>query len=168
MKNIVLIGFMGTGKSCVGRLLAEKTNFSFIDTDIIIENDNQMSIPEMFTKFGEPYFRTKEKKAIKKAAAQCNAVISTGGGVPMDIENMKILRETGVIICLCASVDTIIQRTKNRNNRPLLAKEKDKITALLNKRRPAYNNADFIIDTDDLSPWQIVCEIMLFLKRRKN
>ncbi|WP_196593902.1 shikimate kinase [Pectinatus sottacetonis] len=168
MKNVVFIGFMGTGKSCVGRLLAEKISFSFADTDILVEQNCGMSIPEIFAQYGEKYFRSEEKKAVKEAAACSNIVISTGGGVPTFEENMAVLKKNSIIICLCASVNTILQRTKGRNNRPLLNSDKDKVQQLLDKRQPVYKKADFIIDTDDLSPLQIVNEIMLYLKRRKN
>lgn len=168
MKNIVLIGFMGTGKSCVGKLLAEKLSFSFADTDLLVEEEAKMSIPQIFSQYGEAHFRSCEKKAVREAAERSNIVISTGGGVPMFEENRQVLRKNSIIICLCASVDTIMDRTKGRGSRPLLNSQKDKIQALLDERKPFYDEADFIIDTDDLSPLQIVGEIMVYLRRRKN
>ncbi|WP_196590878.1 shikimate kinase [Pectinatus frisingensis] len=168
MKNIVLIGFMGTGKSCVGKLLAEKLGFSFIDTDLLVEQQVQMTIPQIFQQYGEAYFRECEKKAVKQAVMQSSTVIATGGGVPLFEENRDILQINSAVICLRAEVKTIMHRTKGRNNRPLLNSQEEKIQSLLDERKPFYAQADFLIDTDALSPLQIVNEIILYLRRMKN
>ncbi|WP_196599406.1 shikimate kinase [Pectinatus frisingensis] len=168
MKNIVLIGFMGTGKSCVGKLLAEKLGFSFIDTDLLVEQQVQMTIPQIFQQYGEAYFRECEKKAVKQAVMQPSTVIATGGGVPLFEENRDILQINSAVICLRAEVKTIMHRTKGRNNRPLLNSQEEKIQSLLDERKPFYAQADFLIDTDALSPLQIVNEIILYLRRMKN
>lgn len=168
MKNIVFIGFMGAGKSSIGKLLAEKLSFSFIDTDILIEKKMKMSIPKIFKQYGEAYFRRCENEAVKEAAERSNIVISTGGGVPMFETNMQVLRENSIIICLRANVETIMYRTRGRGHRPLLDSQKEKIQELLDKRKPFYEKADFFVDTDDLSPIQIVGEIMAYLRRIKG
>ncbi|WP_182187355.1 shikimate kinase [Pectinatus frisingensis] len=168
MKNIALIGFMGTGKSCVGKLLAEKLGFSFIDTDLLVEQQVQMTIPQIFQQYGEAYFRECEKKAVKQAVMQPSTVIATGGGVPLFEENRDVLQINSAVICLRAEVKTIMHRTKGRNNRPLLNSQEEKIQSLLDERKPFYAQADFLIDTDALSPLQIVNEIILYLRRMKN
>ena len=168
MKNIVFIGFMGTGKSSIGKLLAERLSFSFIDTDILIEKKMKMSIPKIFKQYGETYFRSCEKEVVKEAAGRSNIVISTGGGVPMFEANMQALKENSIIICLRANVETIMYRTRGRGHRPLLDSQKEKIQELLDKRKPFYEKADFFIDTDNLSPIQIVGEIMAYLRRIKG
>lgn len=169
MKNIVLIGFMGTGKSSVGRLLAEKLGYSFIDTDTLIEERTELSIPQIFAESGEDYFRQYEKKIVKEVCSRANIVISTGGGVPMFEEN-RLSMKTGdnILICLRAGIPTIMRRTKGRNNRPLLKNDESKMQSLLEKRMPFYDQADFMIDTDNLTPLQIVNEIIVYLRRKKN
>ncbi|TCS81382.1 shikimate kinase [Pectinatus cerevisiiphilus] len=169
MMNIVLIGFMGTGKSSVGRLLAEKLSYAFVDTDALIEERAGLSIPQMFAKFGEKYFRQREKDIIKETCNRTHTVISTGGGVPIFEANRQILQNgRNIIVCLRANIPTILNRTKGRGDRPLLKNDLHKMQALLKQRMPFYNQADFIIDTDELSPLQIVNEIMVYLRRRKK
>lgn len=167
MKNIVLIGFMGTGKTSTGKLLASRMGYSFIDTDYKIEQVNKMTIKEMFARYGENYFRQKEHEIIKKIADYRQVVISTGGGVVLNAENMKALRTTSRIISLQASVDVIFERTSRRNNRPLLEQKNPKaiIAKLLEERLPLYQQADLQLDTSEFSPMQIVEKIMDWLKR---
>ena len=119
-KNIVLIGFMGTGKSSVGKLLAKKLNFQFIDTDEMIENKAKISIKEIFELHGETHFREMEKFVIKEMETSKNTVISTGGGVVLDNENIKKLASIGTIICLKSNPRVIYKRTSLMTNRPLL------------------------------------------------
>lgn len=166
--NVILIGFMGTGKSSVGRFLAEKLSYTFIDTDILIEEQEAMTIPQIFERHGEEYFRACEKKIMREACTRSNTVISTGGGVPMYEENRLSMQKNGnTIICLCANIATIMGRIKGRGNRPLLKDDEAKMQTLLNKRMPFYKQCDFMIDTDNLSPLQIVGEITAYLRRRK-
>lgn len=166
MKNIVLIGFMGTGKSSVGRLLARRLKRPFIDTDKKIEVECGMSIPEIFENHGEVFFRTKEKSVVAKVSRYTNAVISTGGGVVLAAENISRLRTNGVIITLSASADAILERTARRNNRPLLNQpdRKQAIEKLLKERSSLYGAGDFIIDTTNNTPQEIVDTIVTFLR----
>lgn len=167
MKNIVLIGFMGTGKTCVGRLLAFRLNRPFIDTDKKIEAECGMSIGEIFNVFGETYFRNKEKSVIVRVSRYTNSVISTGGGVVLHPENIIRLKQNGVVIALKASVDVIVERTGRRNNRPLLNCEDrwEKIAVLLKEREKLYNMADFSIDTSYSTPQQIIDTIIYLLRK---
>ncbi|MFB0562718.1 MAG: shikimate kinase, partial [Candidatus Lokiarchaeia archaeon] len=134
--NIVLTGMMGTGKTAIGKRLAQKLNMKYIGTDEIIEKDVKMSIPKVFKRKGEPYFRDVETKAVKCVAMLDNFVIDTGGGVVQRSENMEELERNGVIICLTASPEVILRRTSKTNYRPLLNVDDavSEIKRLLKKR----------------------------------
>lgn len=166
MKNIVLTGFMGTGKTEVGRLLARKLGYKFIDADSVIEEDQKMPITEIFKRFGEPYFRDIESKVIKRLSEMEGVVISTGGGAVLRQENMDNLRKNGIIICLMASPETIYERTKKDTSRPLLQVENplQRIKELLDFRRPYYEKADIMIDTDGKTPEEVAREILKKVK----
>ena len=111
MKNIVLIGFMGTGKTSTGKLLAKRLGAAFIDLDRAIEEEYGMTIPAMFEQKGEAYFRACEHAMVEKTASRRNTVISTGGGTVKDPANMAALHAGGIIVCLKADIDTILART---------------------------------------------------------
>jgi shikimate kinase len=149
MKNIVLVGFMGTGKTTIAKALARSLGKKYVNTDDLIESREKRSINDIFKDDGEAYFRKVEKEIIKEARRQADQVIDAGGGVVLDPENMKNLRMTGTIICLWADPDTIRERTKKYEHRPLLNVEdpKKRITELLDHRRPFYEKADFHVDT---------------------
>ncbi len=161
-KNIVLTGFMGTGKTAVGRELARMLGMGFVELDEEIERAEGMKIKDIFSRFGEPYFRDKETEMVKRFAAQEGVVISTGGGVVLRQENMDALREKGIIVCLWASPETILQRTSTSDDRPLLNVDDPlkKIKELLEYRRPFYEKADIMIDTEGKSPHEIAKEIV--------
>ena len=163
MRNIVLVGFMGTGKSVVGKLLAKKLNMDFVESDEMIEIREKLPIKDIFEKKGELYFRLVEKEVVKEASSRKNIVISAGGGAIADEDNLKNLKNSGVIICLKASPETILRRTKDLKTRPLLnvPEPKKRIGELLKKREPYYNKADFSVNTDDLSVKQAVERILL-------
>ena len=167
MRNIVLIGFMGTGKSCTGRLLAGRLGRPFIDVDHKIEQECGLAIGEIFAKHGEVYFRAREKDVIARVSRHRKAVIATGGGVVLDADNMQRLRAGGVVICLTASVQTILERTGRRNTRPLLARpDREEIVArLLAERAPLYAQADFILDTSNIAPRMAAERIIAFLRQ---
>lgn len=166
-KNIVLIGFMGTGKSSCGKALATRLGCAFVDLDKTIETKEGMSIPEIFTAKGEAYFREKEREAVREVAQRKGAVIATGGGAVKDEENFAALKERGVIICLTADIDTILARTERRGERPMLDGQEDRrkgIEELLESRQAMYARADFSVDTSYLSPMQVTEEIFGFLR----
>ncbi len=170
MKNIVLTGFMGTGKTAVGKELTRLLNLKLIDVDTEIEKSEKITINEIFQRFGEPRFREIETEMIKKISQQKNVIISTGGGAVLKQENMDILRENGVIICLMATPETILKRTSNSDERPLLKVENpfEKIKQLLDFRRPYYEKADIMIDTENKTPLQIAEEIIDKIKGMKD
>jgi len=162
MKNIVLTGFMGTGKTAVGKELAGRLDLKLIDVDTEIEISRKMSISEIFKKHGEQGFREIETEMIKKISQNRNVIISTGGGAVLKRENMDILKAHGIVVCLMASPETILKRTEGNDARPLL-QGKDPlgtIKDLLNFRKPFYENADIVVDTEDKTPLRIAEEIL--------
>ena len=166
-KNIVLIGFMGTGKSSCGKSLATRLGCAFIDLDKYIESKENMSIPEIFAAKGEAYFREKEREAVREVVQRKGVVIATGGGTIKDEENFALLKERGVIVCLTADVDTILARTARRGERPMLDGQEDRrkgVEELLASRQRMYERADFTIDTSTLSPMQVTEEVFSFLR----
>lgn len=171
MKNVVLIGFMGTGKSCTGKMLANRLGCAFIDLDQFIEREEGQTIAEIFAEKGEAYFRACEKKAVREVISRKNTVIATGGGTVKDQENFRALKDWGAVICLKADVDVILRRTSRRGDRPVLdSKEQQSgrrqaIEDLLKERQAIYEAADCFVDTGSLSPWQVVDEIVHYLRR---
>jgi len=168
MKNIILIGFMGTGKTTIGRLLASSLGRPFIDSDKKLEDEQGMTIRELFELHGEAYFRQKEREMIAKLSRYSNTVIATGGGVVLSANSMRRLKKNGVIISLNASIDTILERTGRRNTRPLLMEasaREQTIRNLMQERFDLYQEADFTIDTNHDSPQHVINEIMFFLRQ---
>lgn len=163
MKNIVLTGFMGTGKTEVSRILSQKLNYILIDVDSEIEKEQNITIAEIFKQYGEARFREIESGVIKRLSEAKNAVISTGGGAVLRQENIDNLKKNGVVVCLTALPETILKRTSNNDDRPLLRVENPilKIKELLEFRRPHYEKADIMIDTEKKSPLEVAEEIII-------
>ncbi|MFH1479336.1 MAG: shikimate kinase [Candidatus Omnitrophota bacterium] len=161
MRNIVLVGFMGTGKTVVGKALANHLGREFLELDEIIEKKEGTSIKEIFEKKGEPYFRKLEKDVIKEISVKNGVVVSAGGGAIVDEENLTNLKRYGTLICLEASPDTILSRIGSSGSRPLLnvPDPKNKIEELLKKRKAFYKKSDFLIMTDNLTVDKVVEEI---------
>ncbi len=167
--NIILTGFMGTGKSLVGKKLAKRLKMSYLDTDKLIEKREAAKIYRIFQEKGEDYFRRVETEIIKEVSSLDNCVISTGGGAILKAENLAALKRKGVTICLSAHPEVILKRTSKSQNRPLL-KSKDRERAvlhLLRRRRSFYEKADFEVDTSELTTSEVVERIEGFL-RKKN
>lgn len=166
MKNIILVGFMGTGKTAVGKALAVHLGMKFVDMDDIIEEREGMKISDIFEKKGEPYFRHAEKSVAKDIAIQSGLVVAAGGGAIVDEENVKNFKSSGIILCLVATPDKIFERTKDHIHRPLLnvSDPKEKISELLAKRAEYYARADYRIDTTDLSVDEVAQKIISLLK----
>ena len=152
MKNIILIGFMGSGKSTIGRKLSEKYGLKHIDTDWYIEKEQNMKISDIFSKKGEEYFRNLETECIKELAQVCdNCVISVGGGLPVREVNRSLLKELGIVVYLEASVNELVKRLSKDTSRPLLAggNLREKIESLMTAREALYKDAaDVIVKTD--------------------
>lgn len=155
MSNIVLIGFMGTGKSAVGRVLARRTGFRHLDTDAEIERLAEKTIPQIFTEDGEEAFRARET-ALLTALEQADALIlSTGGGTPIRAENANLLKRTGTVVWLQVAPEAILARVAHSlQERPLLAAHQAdplaRIQGLLASRAEAYAAlADMVLDTSD-------------------
>jgi len=170
MKNIVLTGFMGTGKSEVSKELSKILGWTVIDIDAEIEKSQGMKITDIFKQFGEPKFRDIETEMIKSFSKNKNVIISTGGGAVLRQENLEALRENGVIICLAATPETILKRISNNNDRPLLQVEDPlkKIKELLEFRMPYYEKADIMIDTENKTPLKLAEEIIEKVKEWKR
>jgi len=165
--NIVLTGFMCTGKTSVGKLLAEKLGYQFVDTDDLIEQRVGMKISDIFADYGEPYFRDVETEVVKEVAKKDKFVISTGGGVVLRKVNIDELRKNGIIVNLTAKPETIYNRLKNQPGvRPLLNKPDpmNEIIKLLSQREEYYKNCDLRIETDNFTVEQIVQQILDYIK----
>lgn len=164
--NFVLIGFMGAGKSSVGRLLAQKTGKQFMDTDELIVKQMNLSINDIFATYGEEYFRDLETNLVKALSENVsNAVISVGGGLALREENRVYLKKIGTVVYLSVNENTVIRRLKGDTSRPLLrgTKEevKEKVGSLLNARKPIYEDAsNLVIKTDRLTKDEIVDRII--------
>ena len=161
-RSIVLVGMMGAGKSSIGRRLAGRLGIPFIDADSEIESAAGMTIPEIFDKHGEPYFRAGEKRVIARLLDNGPQVLATGGGSMMDAQTRALIGEKGVSIWLKADIDVLLKRTKRRNDRPLVEKIRD----LLPTREPLYAQADIIVQSRDEPHDRIIDEIMTQLPKR--
>lgn len=162
MKNIYLVGFMATGKTHVGKELAKKKKWHFLDLDELIEFRQRRKISDIFAKDGEPYFRRVENKILKEVSKEKKFVVACGGGIVINPENIKIMKENGVIICLSASPEVILRRISTSGERPLLkvVDPKKQIELLLKLRAPYYALADKSIDTSKLSVTEVVNKIL--------
>ena len=163
---LALIGFMGTGKTSVGRLVAEYLGFEFLDTDEIIQSRAGRSIADIFEKDGEPAFRDLERQALQELSTRQKTVISTGGGLPANPENLATLKSFALVVCLWASPEKIWDRVRNQSHRPLLhdADPQKKIRDLLAARWPFYKQADVLINTDLRSVREAAHQIVLQFK----
>ena len=157
ISNLALIGFMGSGKSSVGRLVAEQLRFHFVDTDELAETRAGKSINDIFAESGEPAFRELERGIVRELASSTRTVISTGGGLPVNPENLISLKKHALVVCLWASPEKSWERLRNQSNRPLL-KGTDplgKIRSLLEMREKFYKQADVLLNTE----WRSVREV---------
>lgn len=162
VKNIVLIGFMGTGKTTIATALANRLGLRYVSTDNLIENREKRTINEIFREEGEERFRDIETEVVREISGLEGLVIDTGGGIVLREENMKMLKSCGVVICLTAGADMIMERTRKYKHRPLLNVDDPKlrIRSLLAKRAPYYSAADHTVDTGKLTARQAVERII--------
>lgn len=168
-KNIILIGYMGSGKTTLGKRAAKAVKYQFADTDAIIEQEENCSISELFQTKGEPYFRQRETEVLQQLLAENEKrVIATGGGLPMKEENVELLHRLGTIVFLQAGLETLVERLSNDTKRPLLAGEnpRENIKRMLEIREPVYQAAaDLMIETDELTMYEIIHEIEKLVQR---
>ncbi|MCG8502777.1 MAG: shikimate kinase [Firmicutes bacterium] len=170
--NIVLTGFMGSGKSTVGRKVARRLNMEFADVDDLIERHEGMKTTDIFSAKGEPYFREIESEAVKSISQREKVVIATGGGAVIRKQNRDYLRSKGVIIHLRADADTLLRNTSKDNNRPLLQHEdvknkRSRIVEMLEQREQYYKDHDYEIDVSPLSVEQVVEKIIDIMAQRR-
>ncbi|MCG3115657.1 MAG: shikimate kinase [Candidatus Manganitrophus sp. SA1] len=162
MKNIVLLGFMGTGKSAVGRRLATAFRYQFIDTDQEIEEKTHKRVADIFSEQGEEAFRRLESEAVIGLAERTGCVISTGGGIVLDSKNLDLLQKNGILVLLRCRPEVIFKRVQKRaGQRPLLQKADplSEIKRLLAEREPFYRRADITLDTSDMNLDDVVQQI---------
>lgn len=162
-RSIVLIGFMGCGKSTIGRALADSLGYTFQDTDAMIEDMYKKSIAKMFAEDGEEYFRNAETELLTKLAGAADGVVlATGGGMPMREKNATLLREIGTVVFLDTKIETILERLQNDTGRPLADGEdrEKKLRPLYEKRLPVYRAvAEYILATEKKSLQAVTEEI---------
>ncbi len=170
MKNIILCGFMGCGKSTVGRALSQLADMKFIDTDSFIEENKKMTISEIFEKFGEKHFRLLEKEAAEKLSDIGGFVIATGGGMLLNSEIAEIFKKNGDIVFLDTPLSIILDRLKNDSSRPLLMRpDRDEYIPKLHRERyPKYLSAANIkFDTSNLTAFQSAKQILEIIKNQR-
>jgi shikimate kinase len=165
-QNIALIGFMAVGKSAVGRNLAKRLRRRFVDLDRQIEKFEGMKVRDIFEQKGESFFRQCEKQVLADVLTEENQVIATGGGVVLDDDNLALLREKTLLVCLSASTDAILRRVGNGTTRPLLKgpNRRERIEELVQARQERYAQAHVTIDTDELTLSQVVDKIMAIVQ----
>lgn len=163
MKNIFLVGFMGTGKSTIARRMKQKYHMEIVEMDELIEGRERMKIPELFQTYGEEYFRNLETELLSEIQEKENLVVSCGGGAVLREENVRKMKACGVVVLLTASPQTILKRVRNNNRRPLLEGKKtiQDIQELMEARREAYESAaDIRICVDNKNSEDICVEII--------
>jgi len=165
-KTIVLVGLMGSGKSCVGRRLAAAVGLPFVDADKEIEEAAGCTIPDLFNRYGEAAFRVGERRVIHRLLEGPLHVLATGGGAFIDPGTRAEIRARGMSVWLRADLDLLVRRTARRSTRPLLnvADPKAKLAELMTERYPIYAQADIIVDSDDSPPEVTVERVVVALR----
>ncbi len=162
IRNLALIGFMGTGKSSVGRLTAHLLHFTFLDTDKVIEARAGKVISDIFEHDGEPAFRDWERRVVEELTHRTTTVIATGGGLPANDANLASLKTHALVVCLWASPETIYERVRAHSHRPLLndPDPQAKIRELLSLREPFYRQADVLVNTERRSVHDVAVQVL--------
>ena len=171
IENLALVGFMGCGKSSVGRLVARDLGFDFLDTDALIVERAGISISEIFATEGEAAFRRLERETLAELETRTGQVIATGGGAIVDPENLASLKRHALVMCLWAGAEAIHERTKHQSHRPLLKGDDPlgTIRRLLAEREPVYKQADVIVNTELRPQREVVLQVRLqFEESRKS
>ncbi len=165
--NLYFVGFMGTGKTTVGRAVAQRMGFRLLDSDAEIERQVGQTIPEIFASQGEDKFRAMERQFIEQGHPQEKCVVACGGGLVVQPGMLDLLRTKGVILCLHASIETILKRTQGSKHRPLLNVDDplERIRTLYAKREPIYRKAGTMILTDGRPLNDIVAHVLRTYRR---
>jgi len=165
--NLYLVGFMGTGKSTVGRAVAHKLGFHLVDSDHELERQQKKTITEIFAQEGEAAFRAMERAFIESGHTGERTVVSCGGGLVVQPGMLGMLQSRGVVVCLHASVETILARTSRQQNRPLLVAEnpEERICTLFAQREPIYRQSGTVILTDSRPLLDIAGHVMRAWRR---
>lgn len=166
---IFLVGFMGVGKSAVGRRVASMLKYSFLDTDKMVEDSLSKKVSQIFCHEGEDFFRQAERAALEEVLSKAPVVISTGGGAPCYKDNLKLMKSWGTTVTLLATPETIFSRVaQSPNERPLLkcGDPLKEIRTLLQMRAYYYINSDFLVDTESRNVEQVAQEILKILSVR--
>lgn len=165
--NIYLVGFMATGKTTLGKEIARKRKWKFLDLDELITLREKKSIADIFARHGEVYFRRIEKKVLEEVSREKEFVVACGGGIVMDKDNVKVMQDSGVVICLTAPVKTILERSQGHTHRPLLnvANPRKQVELLLKLRQPFYARIKKSVDTSKYTIKEAVNEILKMLPK---
>ena len=165
--NLILIGFMGAGKSSVGRILATRLGRCFVETDEMITATEGRSIPEIFAEKGEAHFRALEDEAVRLLGLKRGEVIATGGGLPCRGGRLEALRAMGTVVWLSGDFDALYARALRAGERPMLeGKTREEVAALYEARKPFYAKADLTVDTTALNPDQVAARVAAALAER--
>ncbi len=170
-KTIVMVGMMGAGKTAVGRALSQRLGVPFLDSDHEIESAANLTIPEIFAREGESFFRMKERQVIARLMEEERGVLSTGGGAFLAEENRDTIAQNGVAVCLQADLDVLWKRVRHRDTRPLLQTDDPHATlkALYDVRVPVYALADLVVTSDGkASIEEMVDRVLEALKTRPD
>ena len=163
--NVILVGFMGAGKSTVGRLLARRLGRCFVEADDMIVAREARSIPEIFSTEGEERFRQLEAEALEALKLKSGDVIATGGGLPCREGRMEALHALGTVVWLAGDLDELCARARRSGNRPMLAgRTVEELGALYRTREPYYQRAHLVVDTSGLGPDQVVARVLAALR----
>ena len=171
LKTVVMVGMMGAGKTAVGRALAARLGAPFLDSDAEIEIAANMTVPEIFLRDGEPFFRDKETKVIRRLLSEERCVLSTGGGAFLAAGNREMISRRGVSVWLKADIDVLWNRVKHKNTRPLLRTDDPRATLdqLYDARVPLYAEADLTVVSDGIASIdQMVDRVLLALATRPD
>jgi len=162
--NVILVGFMGAGKSSVGRLLARRLGRCFVETDDMITAREGRTIPEIFAERGEAHFRGLEEETVRLLALKSGDVIATGGGLPCRDGRPDALRSLGTVVWLRGDFDAVYERAQRAGARPMLSgRGRDDVEALYRAREAYYRQADLTVDTTGINPDQVVAKLLLLL-----
>jgi shikimate kinase len=167
IRNLALVGFMGVGKSTIGQQAAALLNFEFLDTDAWIEHTVGKPISQIFAEQGEDHFRDCEAALVRDLALRDRLVISTGGGLAANTDHMASLKSHALVVCLWASPETIWERVRHQDHRPLLQTPNplESIRLLLAEREPVYRQADILVNTEMRTSKEIVHQVLHQFRR---